>query len=212
MAGRQLGNSVPAGAAGVWLVVLCVAAGAVLALLTVPGEAPIGRGSRAPEFALPRLDGAGPVRLAELRGGIVLLNFWATWCKPCEEEMPAMQRLYAVLDGPGFELLAVSVDEDAAAVESFRDRLGLAFPILLDPDQRVAHAYQTFRFPETFLLDVDGTVVERYVGPKEWDAGAYVERIRRLVEAAVPSRGVGAAQAPGAPTAPRTDDMRRGGS
>jgi peroxiredoxin len=105
--------------------------------------------------------------------------------------MPAMQRLYEELGGPSFELLAISVDEEVSEVERFRDRLGLTFPILLDPDQRAAHAYQTFRFPETLLVDADGSVVERYVGPKEWDAAAYIDRIRRLMEAEVPSPPVG---------------------
>jgi len=188
------------GRRGIWLVVLCVAAGAVFALLAEPTGEPIGRGSRAPEFSLARLDGGEPVRLADLRGRVVLVNFWATWCKPCEEEMPAMQRLYEALAGPGFELLAISVDEDPALVERFRERLGLEFPILLDPDQRVAHAWQTFRFPETLLVDAEGSVVERYVGPKEWDAVAYVDRIRRLVAAEVPSTPVGGASAAGAAT------------
>jgi peroxiredoxin len=188
------------GRRGIWLVVLCVAAGAAFALLAEPTGEPIGRGSRVPDFSLARLGGGEPVRLAALRGRVVLVNFWATWCKPCEEEMPAMQRLYEALAGPGFELLAVSVDEDPALVERFRERLGLGFPILLDPEQRVAHAWQTFRFPETLLVDAEGSVVERYVGPKEWDAVPYVERIRRLVAAEVPSSAVGGASAAGAAT------------
>jgi thiol-disulfide isomerase/thioredoxin len=164
---------------GVWLVVLCIAAGAAFALLGVPGEEPVGRGSRAPDFSLPRLGGSDPVRLADLRGRVVLVNFWATWCRPCEDEMPAMQRLYETLAGSRFELLAISVDEDPA------------FPILLDPDQRVARGWQTFRFPETLLIGPDGEVLERYVGPREWDAVAYVERIRRLLQAEVPSGRLG---------------------
>jgi len=181
------------GRRGTWLVVLCIAAGAAFALLAVPTEEPVGRGSRAPEFTLPRLGSSEPVRLADLRGRVVLVNFWATWCRPCEEEMPAMQRLYQALAGTGFELLAISVDEDPALVERFRDRLGLTFRILLDQDQRVAHGWQTYRFPETLLVGPDGSVIERYIGPREWDAVAYVERIRRLLEAEVPSgaRGLG---------------------
>ena len=181
------------GRRGVWLVVLCIAAGAAFALLDVPTEEPVGRGSPAPDFSLPRLGSSEPLRLADLRGRVVLVNFWATWCRPCEEEMPAMQRLYEALAGTGFEILAISVDEDPALVESFRDRLGLTFPILLDPEQRVAHRWQTYRFPETLLVGRDGEIVERYVGPKEWDAVAYVDRIRRLLEGEVPSgaRGLG---------------------
>ncbi len=111
----------------------------------------------------------------------MLLNFWATWCKPCEDEMPAMERLYRSLSGTDFELVAVSVDEDEAAVVEFVRRLGLTFPILMDPAREVAGAYQTYRFPESLLVGADGVVLERYVGPKEWDAAAYEAHIRRLL-------------------------------
>ena len=142
---------------------------------------PIDRGARAPDFALARLDGSGELRLHDLRRRVVLLNFWATWCKPCEEEMPAMQRLATALGGEGLELVAVSVDEEREPVERFRERLGLGFTLLWDPDQRVARLYQAYRFPETLLIDRDGRVVERYIGPRDWDAPLYVERIRRLL-------------------------------
>jgi peroxiredoxin len=142
--------------------------------------APVGEGHPAPDFALPALDGT-EVELRALRGRVVLLNFWATWCKPCEDEMPAMQRLYDALGRDGFELLAVSVDEGDAEVRAFRDRLGLGFPILRDPGKRAAGAYQTFRFPESWLIDGQGVVVARYVGPREWDDPIYVERIRKLL-------------------------------
>jgi len=170
------------GRPAVWIIAAGVAAAAIAALLTSSGAPPpVGRGSVAPEFALPRLAGGAPVDLESLRGRVVLLNFWATWCKPCEEEMPAMQRLYDALAPEGFELLAVSVDEDPSEVASFVERLGVSFPILMDVDQGVARSYQTFRFPETLLIGRDGVVVERYVGPKEWDAEPYVARLRKLL-------------------------------
>jgi peroxiredoxin len=166
---------------GPWLVAAAVAAAAAYALLgEVSTPPPLGRGSPAPAFALRDLEGT-TVSLDELRGRVVLVNFWATWCKPCEDEMPAMQQLYAALRGDGFELLAVSVDADRSLVEDFRDRLALSFPILLDPEQEASKAYQTYRFPESFLVDGKGTIVERYVGPREWASPAYVERVRRLL-------------------------------
>jgi peroxiredoxin len=94
-----------------------------------------------------------------------------------------MARLHRALQPEGLELLAVSVDEGREEVARFSERLALPFPVLLDAEKRVARAYQTFRFPETFLIDREGVVVERYVGPKDWDAPAYVERVRRLLEA-----------------------------
>lgn len=150
---------------------------------TGPPPEPIRPGQEAPGFTLPGLDG-GSVSLADLRGKVVLLNFWATWCKPCEDEMPAMQRLHAALAGTDFRLLAVSTDEERAPVEAFRERLGLTFPILLDPGKTVAESYQTYRFPESYLIGRDGRILARYIGPRDWDAAVYHERIRELATGA----------------------------
>lgn len=148
--------------------------------LSKPPPDPIRPGQAAPGFELPRLDGAAPISLAQLRGRVVLVNFWATWCKPCEQEMPAMQRLYESLAGTDFELLAVSVDQSADDVKAFRDRLALSFPILLDPAKRVSSEYQSYRYPESYLIDRDGRILSRYVGPRDWDTAAYRDRIRGL--------------------------------
>ncbi|MDH3521298.1 MAG: TlpA family protein disulfide reductase [Myxococcales bacterium] len=182
---------------GSWLVAGVVAGAALFALLSSPRTPPpLGRGSSAPDFALERLGGGASVSLSELRGQVVLINFWATWCKPCEDEMPAMERLYQTLRGEGFELLAISVDEQPEIVAQFRDRLSLSFPILLDEDRSVSQEYQTYRFPESFLVDRDGRVVERYVGPRDWNASAYLSRLRRLLREAG-TRAAGVAAAPG---------------
>ena len=168
---------------GTWLVALAVAVAAAFALVTVPRTPPpLGRGSLAPDFSLPRLADGTSVSLESLQGRVVLLNFWATWCKPCEEEMPAMGRLYQALEPRGFALLAVTVDAGREEVSRFHTRLALPFPVLLDPEKRISRAYQTFRYPETFLIDREGVIVERYIGPKDWDAPAYVERVRRLLD------------------------------
>ena len=159
-----------------------VAAAIVFAvlLLSEPTPDPIRPGQMAPPFELPLVDG-GSISLATLRGRVVVLNFWATWCKPCEDEMPAMQRLHAALAGPDFELVAVSVDASRDDVVKYRDRLGLTFPIALDPDKRVAEAYQSFRYPESYLIDREGRILSRYIGPRDWDAEVYVDRIRREI-------------------------------
>jgi len=163
------------------LIAATVVAAAVYALFA-SGSAPppLGRGSPAPFFDLPRLDGE-PLSLSELRGKVVLVNFWATWCKPCEDEMPAMELLYTALRPEGFELVAISVDDERSQVAAFRDKLQLSFPILLDSEREASSAYQTFHFPESFLIGRDGTVVERYIGPKNWASPAYVARVRRLL-------------------------------
>ncbi len=113
---------------------------------------------------------------------MVLLNFWATWCEPCEREMPAMQRLFSKLSSQGLNLVAVSVDDDEDTVTRFRDRFGLTFEMLWDPDQKVSELYQAYRYPETLLIGRDGVVVERYIGPREWDSPLYQARIQRLLE------------------------------
>jgi peroxiredoxin len=167
---------------GIAVVAGLVAFGVALLLLSQPADRVyVDAGVPAPAFTLPRVGAAEAVSLEALRGRVVLVNFWATWCKPCEDEMPSMQRLYQKLAGERFEMLAVSVDQERALIEEFQSRFGLSFPLLHDPDRIVADAWQTSRFPESFLVGGDGVVVERYIGPRTWDADAYVERIRSLV-------------------------------
>ena len=167
---------------GPWLLGVGLVVAVVVVVWTAP-ETPgrLGRGSPAPGFDLLDLDGRSQ-SLDDAAGRVRLINFWATWCKPCEDEMPAMENLYQQLAGEGFELIAISVDEDEEAVRQFQERLQLSFTILLDPQQEVAESYQTYRFPETFLIDGSGQIVERYVGPKPWDDEAYVQRVRRLLQ------------------------------
>ena len=158
----------------------------VLILRSDVGAPPVARGVAAPEFELSRLesDGAsagGTLSLSNFSGRVVLVNFWATWCKPCESEMPAMERLYEALPRDDFELVAVAIDDNKADVEAFQERYGLSFPIVLDLDQAVYAEYQTMGVPESLLLDREGRIVERYVGPREWDAPEYIERIRGLI-------------------------------
>jgi peroxiredoxin len=167
---------------GAWILAAVLAAGAAWALWSAePVAPPLEAGSPAPHFSLPRLGGGEPLELGALRGRAVLVNFWATWCKPCEDEMPAMEHLYRSLRGSDFELLAVSVDTGDAEVEAFRQRLGLTFPILRDPDRAVATRYQSLRFPESWLIGPDGVLAARFIGPREWDAPEYERRIRALL-------------------------------
>ncbi|HBZ71806.1 MAG TPA: TlpA family protein disulfide reductase [Deltaproteobacteria bacterium] len=169
------------GRSAVTLIAIAVVVGALFALFAERTPEPIGPGHPAPLFSLPSLSDNKPVALETLRGRVVLLHFWATWCKPCEEEMPALERLRHSLDSDRFALLTVSADEDRSQVESYRDRLKLSLPILLDPSHEVSRAYQTYRYPESFLLDREGKVVSRFVGPREWDSEIYVDRIRELL-------------------------------
>jgi cytochrome c biogenesis protein CcmG/thiol:disulfide interchange protein DsbE len=150
--------------------VVVLLAGLVLILLGEDVADPIERGAVAPDFELAASSGDEKVTLSQFRGQVVLLNFWATWCKPCEDEIPSMEQLYRALrrQDEGFELLAVSVDESPTALRHFLNQHSISFPVLLDPQQQVSHLYQTRGFPESLLIDRRGRVVERYVGPRDW--------------------------------------------
>jgi len=148
-------------------VVLAVALSVVVtyAASVQPGQTgvPAARlGSPAPDFALRRLDGES-VRLANLRGRAVVLNFWATWCPPCRAEMPELDAL--AHERPDLTVLAVDVQEDAAQVEGFRTELRLSLPIALDIDGQTWAVYQSRGLPTTYLIDRDGTIRDVQVGP-----------------------------------------------
>jgi peroxiredoxin len=143
------------------------------------------RGPRlAPDFAVTDLQGR-TVRLSALRGKVVLLNLWATWCVPCVEEMPSMERLWASLRGDDFALLAVSQDEEGRrTVEPFVEKMHLSFPIFLDPERQVGDRYGVWGYPETFVIDRNGYVVERVIGPRNWASPEQVAALRALIGAA----------------------------
>ncbi len=152
---------------------------------------PVGPGSPAPEFYAMDREG-DRVGLSDFEDHVVLLNVWATWCPPCVEEMPSMQRLYEELEDENFEIVAVSVDaqrgqRDPAGnpggnVWAFADDLGLTFPILHDPEQRIQRIYQTTGVPESFVIGRDGIIYRKVSGEAQWDAPQYVDFIRRLLE------------------------------
>jgi peroxiredoxin len=126
----------------------------------------------APDFTTPRLGGS-EVRLGTERGKVVLLNFWATWCPPCKEEMPSMERLYRRFQARGFTILALSIDAGGPeVVESFVKRLGLTFPIGLDPKLEIANLYTVRGLPASFLIDRSGRITGVALGPRNWDSRA----------------------------------------
>jgi peroxiredoxin len=135
----------------------------------------------APDFTVLGLT-AGPLILADFRQRVVLLNFWATWCPPCREEMPSMERLYQRHRDRGFTILALSVDRNVAAVPGFVEGFRLTFPIGLDPEGAVAKAYRMRALPTTIVIDRVGHVVAGAAGARDWDspaAHAVVETLLR---------------------------------
>jgi peroxiredoxin len=141
----------------------------------------------APDFSLVDLGGQA-VRLSALRGKVVLVNVWTTWCPPCREEMPSRDRLYRELGGEAFELLAVSQDDQGrAAVDAFVKEVPVSFPVLLDPERRVGSAYGVWGYPETFVIDREGRIVERVIGPREWDTAEQKQQLRALMATGAPA-------------------------
>ncbi len=135
---------------------------------TVPPIAGDGVNQPAPDFTLTDMQG-NQVTLSQLRGNVVLLNFWATWCPPCREEMPSMEELHQRYKNQGLVLLAVNVEaEGYEAVSRFLPGKDYTFPILLDSAAEVQNQYKVFRFPETFIIDRNGMVVDKLIGARDW--------------------------------------------
>lgn len=136
----------------------------------------------AKDFSAPSLNGR-PLRLADYKGKVVLLNFWATWCPPCREEMPGMERLYQRYKDKGFVVLAVSVDsEGGPVVVPFVKEHKLTFPIGLDPKMDVADRYGVRGLPSSFIMDRTGALVAMALGPRQWDGKAGQALIESLLK------------------------------
>jgi peroxiredoxin len=118
----------------------------------------------APDFTLIYADGTA-LRLSELRGKPVILNFWATWCTPCKAEMPELQALYSASDEGSFELLAINMREAPEPVTAFGAELGLSFPLVIDPAGAIADSYQVTVLPVTIVIDAAGVAREQHLGP-----------------------------------------------
>ncbi len=139
------------------------------------------KGVPAPNFTLPGLDGK-TVSLADYRGKVVLLNIWATWCPPCVDEMPSMEKLHQELKDEGFEILAVSIDvSEAKAVFPFMKKHNLSFPALTDSKGAIKSLYQTTGVPESFIIDKDGIIVEKVIGPRDWATADAIRYFRNLI-------------------------------
>ena len=129
------------------------------------------RAKRAEDFTVALVRGE-TLKLREQRGKAVMINFWATWCPPCREEMPAMERLYRRHRERGFVLLAVSVDTDASLVRPFLEHHKLTFPVALDAKMELANTYGVRALPSSFLIDRNGYMTALALGPRPWDSRA----------------------------------------
>ncbi len=137
-------------------------------------------GLPAPDFALKSATGEN-LRLSEYRGDVVLINFWATWCGPCRQEMPLLDQLYTRYERVGFSLLGVNIDDDSArAMEMIRE-LGVSFPVLFDARKEVSQLYNVDAMPVTVLVDREGTVRYVHKGYKPGYEEMYLDQIRSLL-------------------------------
>lgn len=140
----------------------------------------------APELRAQDLAGV-PKTLADYRGKVVLLNFWASWCPPCLREMPSMERLRVKMAGRPLEIVALNSAEAPEEVNAYLARMKLGFPILLDPDGSNTKRWKIFALPTTFMLDAEGRVRYVLTGPTEWDEGEALGIIESLL-AELPDR------------------------
>jgi len=139
------------------------------------------KGRLAPDFALKSLNGPN-MRLSELRGEVAMVNFWATWCGPCRQEMPLLNQIYRQYHAVGFELLGVNIDDVADKAVDMANTLGVTFPVLFDEEKSVRRLYHVSTMPTTLLIGRDGTV--RYVH-KGYTAGleqTYLDQVRALLK------------------------------
>ncbi len=143
---------------------------------------PVARRPAATDYVLEDLDGKTQ-RLSDLRGKVVLVNFWATWCPPCRKELPSMQRLWEKLKSEPFAMHAIDVGEREEEILPFIFATGteLTFPILLDRDSKALKQWPVIAIPTTFVVDKRGRVAYRSVGGREWDDPTLIEELRRLI-------------------------------
>jgi len=158
-----------------------ILAGCLALFITACGEKPVATvGKPAPDFDTLDLDGK-VWSLSKLKGKVVFINFWATWCSPCREEMPSMQRLYTKLPKDKFEMIALFNNDKKPAVRKFVSQLGLTFPILSDEHNFAGTKYGLTGLPETFIVDKQGVIREKIIGPAKWDSPENVEMLMRYI-------------------------------
>jgi cytochrome c biogenesis protein CcmG, thiol:disulfide interchange protein DsbE len=155
-----------------------------LALVTIilsgcyRGSRPPRIGTAAPNFSVQDAD--RKITLSDLHGKVVVLNFWATWCAPCVEEMPSLVQLQQRFKDKGLSVVGVSIDVDGNAYHKFLKDYKVDFVTVRDPDQKTANLYGTFKWPETYIIDRDGIVRRKFIGAVEWSQPEIVDFLNKL--------------------------------
>lgn len=156
------------------------ALGAVAAVLMALPAGAVTVQDTAPDFTLKSLEGSN-LRLEEYRGQVVLINFWASWCGPCRQEMPLLDRLHQRYTDTGFAVLGVNVEGEEAPARELIDRIPVTFPVLIDKGQLVSELYKLEAMPSTVVVDRDGVVRYIHRGYKPGDEAKYVEVVKALI-------------------------------
>jgi thiol-disulfide isomerase/thioredoxin len=163
------------------LIAFCLSCGLLCASLTASaGELKVWSGGRTPPLTLRDIDGKAQ-DLTAYRGQVVLVNFWATWCEPCRDEMPAIQRLKKKLAGKPFVVLAVNVDEPESRISNFLEKMPLDFPILLDEGKVATQAWKVRVLPASFIIGRDGRIRYSLTGELAWDHDDVVSLLAELM-------------------------------
>lgn len=155
--------------------------GAAVNFKLVPNLEPMKDSSPTPDFTLPDLAGK-KAALRDFRGKLVLLNFWATWCVPCREEMPAMERLYQHFKNKGFTIVAVDVKDSRKDALAFLKELKITYPVMFDPEGEVGLLYGSWGLPTTYLIGPKGEGLARLWGPAAWDGAGAKELVQQLLD------------------------------
>jgi len=150
-----------------WIVLAVAGVGILWLALHPRAHGPVTVGQRAPAFTLPGLK-SDNVSLAQYRGKVVVLNFWATWCPPCVMETPSLEQFASEMKSDGVTVIGVSVDENGQQLRQFVKEYHLTYPIARDPNAALSHRYGTFKFPETYIIGRDGHVAEKIIGETDW--------------------------------------------
>jgi peroxiredoxin len=154
---------------------------------------PVTLGSEAPDFKAKVLGANSYKTLADYKGKVVVLNVWATWCEPCRQELPSLERLYQEYGPKGLKLVAVSIDDYVSedSIRAFAKNFGITFEVLHDSTHAIERVYQTTGYPETFVIGPEGTIRKKWIGPDDWSSQGNRALIAQLMGLPTPRPDAG---------------------
>ena len=165
----------------VWLAIgVVLFVGLIFVLRDVMEQRIVEAGDTAPKFAITTESGQR-IASTDFNGKLLVVNFWATWCPPCIEEMPSLNQFAQAMGPQGVVVLGVSIDKTERAYRDFLQRNPLAFQVARDPEENISSSYGTFKWPETYVINREGKVVQKYIGPRDWNDPQIVNSIKALL-------------------------------